>query len=346
MTDEWRQYPAFPSAYPPTPLAKHTEVVAAATVISKATLYPPIAEELAQQDFRQSLLPPHSNSNPNCAGDLSDDHNIDGVQPAESKEITISVMEVDDYDESMAGEDEYESEDEFNITLRTPDPLRILTSLEPPIGMGDDVSPLSLPSRSALSTSDNASSLRTPSAESTFSSDVPVDHLMPSGRKRSRQPTTSSADNRLRVSRITNRGTTVKVARSTRSPVKRVVIQRHPQRALQNGAPRPVDKLRSTESEMEPSFNSTASHDNEQLALKRRRVSLLPPKAVQVTQPVRRRVTVTRQTSPPKKVTRVVATHGKPSPRPRTKTNEKLADLSSREGSPDPEDSVPVSHEA
>lgn len=312
-------------------------------MISTTTmLYPPITEELVQQDFRQSLLPPHSHSNPNYAGNLSDDNKIDGVQPTETKEITISVMDVDDFDESMSGADEYESEDEFNITLRTPDPLRILTSLEPPIGLGDDVSPLSLPSRSsALSTSDNASSLRTPSAESAFSSDVPADRSMPSGRKRSRQPTTSNADTRLRVSRVANRGTAVKVARS---PLKRVVVQRHPQRALQNVASRPIDKLKSTESEIEPSFNSTASHDNEQLALKRRRVSLLPPKAVQVTQPVRRRVTVTRQTSPPKKGTRVVATQ-KPSSRLRTKTTEKLAGLSSREGSPDREDSVPVIHE-
>lgn len=338
MTDEWRQYPAFPSAYPPTPLTKQTEIVAAAAVIS-TTLYPPITEELAQPDFRQSLLPPHTNSNPNYAGDLSDDDNTDGVQPTDNKEITISIMEVEDFDESMEGADEFESEDEFNVTLRTPDPLRILTSLGLPNDeLGDDVSPLSLPSRSsALSTSDHASSLRTPSAESTFSLDVPLERPMPSSRKRSRQPTTSNLDARLRVSRVMNRNTAAKVARSTRSPVKRVVIQRHQQRALQNATSRPVDKPKSTEPEVESSLTMTASHDNEQLALKRRRVSLLPPKAVQVAQPTRRRVTVTRQTSPPKKVTRVVTTQRSLS-RLQTKTTEKLASLSSREGSPEPED--------
>lgn len=335
--DEWRQYPAFPSAYPPTPLAKQTQIIAATVVSASAALHPPIPEESTQQGFHQSLLPPHNDLNPSYAGDLSDDTNIHGVQLEENEQITISVMDVDGLDEPMDRADEYESEDEFNITLRTPDPpLRILTSLEPPSSLSNDVSPLSLPSRSsALTTADDRSSLRTPSTALSTSSDARDLPPTMTGHKRTLQ--SSAINARARTSRTTLRGTSMKVARSARSPTKRVVTQKRKPLSHQNVASRKLEELGSPEPENEASSitTTTASHDNDELTSKRRRVALSPPKAVQVTLPVRRRVA--RATSPTTKIARVPAAQ-RPSTlrsttRLETKSNVKLVTLSSREGS-------------
>ncbi|KAH9482193.1 hypothetical protein JR316_0004288 [Psilocybe cubensis] len=177
--EEWRQYPAFPSAYPPTPLAT-TSALATISVAAPLNLHPTIAEE-TQQDFRQSLLPPREPLNPNHAGDLSDRHSIYG----------ITSPDVDDADDSMSTDDEdgYEDEDEFNITLRTPlPPFGSLRSQIQPrrlVSLPSTSSALSVPSRSsALTTADNGSSL--PLGTSSDSS-APKPSLSPSviGKKRS-----------------------------------------------------------------------------------------------------------------------------------------------------------------
>ncbi|KAF8806133.1 hypothetical protein BYT27DRAFT_7257549 [Phlegmacium glaucopus] len=95
--DEWRQYPPFPSTYPPTPLV--TSRLAAASIVRSSTtvgawvsaIYPPIEEERSQQDFPKSLLPPREPLNSSHAGDLSDQSFTLGIPP-------------------------YEDEDEFNMT--------------------------------------------------------------------------------------------------------------------------------------------------------------------------------------------------------------------------------------
>ncbi|KAF5364182.1 hypothetical protein D9756_000331 [Leucocoprinus leucothites] len=306
--DEWREYPAFPSAYPPTPLVKQTQITAATVVSASTSLYPPISEEPAQQGFRQSLLPPHDDSNPSHAGGKSDETNIDGVQPEESEQITIAVMNVDgddSIDEHMNDDaDEFESEDEFNITLRTPDTsLRILTSLDPR-PLSSEISPLSLPSISALTTADGESSLYTPSTESSNSEGASVSRSTLAGHKRALQPTSTLTNVRVRNSLVMARGTN-RVARGARSPVKRpVVSQRRPPRPKQGAPTRTIEQLDSPEPENEPPL--AAPPEGEELASKRRRVSLSPPTAVQVTGPARRRVVRPISTFP--KTTRVAPT--------------------------------------
>lgn len=332
QTEEWRQYPSFPSAYPPTPLTKQIQIVTTAAIHTSSKTYPSISEEPAQQGFRQSLLPPHNNSNPKYAGDLSDDNNNHGVQPDENEQIVISVLDVDgvsDLDESMDVEDEYESEDEFNITLRTPDPpLRILTSLGPPAASSNDLSPLSLPT-SALTTTGDGSSLRTPSTESSVASEAPVIPPTLAGHKRALQSTSSTNNARLRPSRVAVRGTSVKVARSARSPIKRgTVTQRRQPRLVQTTAALTLEKIGSPEPGNETSSNTISSYDGE-LASKRRRL-LASGDTVQNAEPARRRnmraaSSTTKPTSLQKPLTHRSSMH------PRTKTTVNLATLSSRE---------------
>jgi hypothetical protein len=165
--EEWRKYPPLPSAYPPTPIATTSKPVPA-----PPSLHPPIEEEISQQDFRKSLLPPREPLNPSPAGDLSDKHNIFGISP-------ILSDDVEDADDSMSTSD-YEEEDEFNITLRTP--LRPMGSLRPQIrprrlvAVASGSSAVSVPSRSsALTTIDNGSSLRTSaSSDSALSAPGPT----------------------------------------------------------------------------------------------------------------------------------------------------------------------------
>ncbi|KXN89513.1 hypothetical protein AN958_05675 [Leucoagaricus sp. SymC.cos] len=303
--DEWREYLAFPSAYPPTPLAK-TARTASATVSTSASLYPSISEEPAQQGFHQSLLLPHDDLNPSHAGDKSDEADFHGVHPRETEEITISVMDVDGDgapNESMDRMDGYESEDEFNVTLRTPDaPLRIFTTLGPPSPQSNEISPLSLPSRSSvLTTADGASSLYTPSTESTTSSDAPILPPTIAGHKRTLQTTTSVVSMRARTSNSMARGTSVRTVRSARSPVKcAVVTQRRPPRSRQSATGRTLEKLESPEPESRDPF-AAPSLDGDELATKRRRLS--PPTTVQLTDPGKRRV---RPISTAMKTTRVV----------------------------------------
>lgn len=339
--DDWRQYPAFPSAYPPTPLVKQTQIAAAAVVSASNSVCPSISEESSQQDFRQSLLPQHNIPNPSYVGDKSDEIDTQGVQTHE--EITISVMDVDGKgvpDESIdqldeEDADEFESEDEFNITLRTPEaPLRILTSPVPLRPLSREISPLSLPSigSGVLTTADGGSSLYTPSTESTDSSEPPVPPPKPAGDKPALRPTPPVANVRVRNSRAM-----AKVARSTRPPVNRAVVsQRRPPRPKQSAAGRTHEQLGFYEPENEPPRSTL---DGGELTAKRRRVSLSPPVAATVSEPIRRRVA--RPTSTSAKFTRAVPVQKPASLRPSTrqlKTNVKLLTISSPESSVTPDD--------
>ncbi|KAJ3568818.1 hypothetical protein NP233_g5460 [Leucocoprinus birnbaumii] len=304
VVDEWRQYPAFPSAYPPTPLVKQTQLAATTMASVSTSLYPTISEEPAQQGFQQSLLPPHNDLDPSCAGDKSDEIGVDGVQPEESGQITIAVTNVDGddevLDESMEdGFDELESEDEFNVTLRTPDTsLRILTSLGPPRPLSTEISPLSLPSVSALTTADEESSLNTPSTESTTSEYASMPPTVLASNKRALQPASTVTNMRVRNSLVA-RGTT-KASRGNRPPAKRpATSQRRPTRPKQGASSRTLERLESPELENEPPI------EGEELTIKRRRVSLTPPTAVQVPGPAKRRVV--RPASSSMKTTRVAS---------------------------------------
>ncbi|KAJ3484476.1 hypothetical protein NLJ89_g11975 [Agrocybe chaxingu] len=117
--DEWRQYPPFPSAYPPTPIATTARLIPSSMALP-SSLYPPIEEEMAQQDFRQSLLPLREPLNPTHAGDSSDRDNTNfGIY-----HYLANQQLAKDTDDSISTSDDYEDEDEdaFNVTLRTPLP--------------------------------------------------------------------------------------------------------------------------------------------------------------------------------------------------------------------------------
>ena len=178
--EEWSKYPPLPSAYPPTPITKTSKLV---TVSS--SLDPLIEGDVSQQDFRKSLLPPRAPLNPSPAGDLSDYHNNTfGISPLSD--------EREDADDSMSTSD-YEEEDDFNITLRTPlRPLGSLRSRIQPrrlVALASGSSAVSVPSRSsALTTIDHGSSLRTSTSSDSSNSpprSINTDSSSIIGKKRS-----------------------------------------------------------------------------------------------------------------------------------------------------------------
>ncbi|KAK7062254.1 hypothetical protein R3P38DRAFT_2834283 [Favolaschia claudopus] len=110
--EEWRQYPPFPSAYPPTPLPPPTSRLP----LPPMQPFAPIPED-TMQDFGQSLPSPPELPNSGSVRDSSDENqNVLGIQISTSFHgITTTASQ----DETM---DEYEEEeeDDFNVTLRTP----------------------------------------------------------------------------------------------------------------------------------------------------------------------------------------------------------------------------------
>ncbi|KAG6919736.1 hypothetical protein DXG01_001570 [Tephrocybe rancida] len=169
--DEWRQYPAFPSAYPPTPV-----VVSSATLpsTSGARMQPlagslmlsEILEDVPQQDFSQSLLPPRKPLNPGFVDDLSDNFPISGVQTTRLDEMSVD----------SGSEDDEDDEDIFNTTLQTPmPPLRATRSgIIPVLPINREISMASsVASRSStLTTNARDSPLRTQSSSESLSSDA------------------------------------------------------------------------------------------------------------------------------------------------------------------------------
>ena len=172
--DEWRQYPAFPSAYPPTPLA-----VTATLVTTSLTTYPPIEEEQYHQDFRPSLLPPRRPLNPSHAADTSDaNFTTLGNSP--------SIL-----DAGSVSSDISDDEDQSNITLQTPLPvtrtLRSQSHVPRPVSILSELSVASVGSRaSALTTSDVGSPLQTQESvsDSSSSASKPVQSIPIIGKKR------------------------------------------------------------------------------------------------------------------------------------------------------------------
>ncbi|CDO75195.1 hypothetical protein BN946_scf184794.g2 [Trametes cinnabarina] len=192
--DEWRQYPPFPSAYPPTPLPASSRLPSAGpSIVAPQPLRPSgaqfsgISEESDEDDephpetrqgFRKSLQLPREPRNPGSDGGLSDEVQMTGVLNTqtpdrtittpikENDEVTIAAAMVEDEGDSYMDDDV----DNFNITLRTPCSRKhtlpddeMLTP--PPSTIGYTISldsQVSHVTRStALSTTDNGSSLRT-----------------------------------------------------------------------------------------------------------------------------------------------------------------------------------------
>ena len=195
--DEWRQYPPFPSAYPPTPLVVTSRL--AASSIVRSTIYPAIEEGRSKQDFPKSLLPPREPLNPSPAGDSSDQSFTFGISP---HHLARQATSTDEADDSMSTDD-YEDEDGFNVTLRTPlQPFGSRRSQLLPRRLASLASGSSaVPSRlSTLTTADGGSSLRTPTSSEppSASESIPASVI---GKKRS-YPRTKSNSIKNRVSQI------------------------------------------------------------------------------------------------------------------------------------------------
>ncbi|KAJ7506570.1 hypothetical protein B0H11DRAFT_2219268 [Mycena galericulata] len=116
--EEWRQYPPFPSAYPPTPLPASSSRLPLPSVPASSFVprnFSPIVEDQqSEQDFGQSLPSPHELSNPGSVGGVSDEDNVLGIQAGPYR-ATPSQDNTMDEDE--------EEDDDFDVTLRTPGPL-------------------------------------------------------------------------------------------------------------------------------------------------------------------------------------------------------------------------------
>ena len=127
--DDWRAYPPFPSSYPLTPVHQpqinmpepvhpsqfgiiHEESTGGTTTNDQT--------DGTRQGFGRSLLPPREPLNPGHDGDLSDETRNLGVQIHETRYVTSSDEDMDDYETE---------EDSFEVTLRTPQHRRILRAV-------------------------------------------------------------------------------------------------------------------------------------------------------------------------------------------------------------------------
>ncbi|KAI9000721.1 hypothetical protein BD414DRAFT_472541 [Trametes punicea] len=200
IVDEWRQYPPFPSAYPATPMPATSRLPSAAPSIAAPRPVRPSGAQFSsieegssdedenanpatRQGFRVSLQLPREPRNPGSDGDLSDENQMKGVQRTQSPEHEhpkadvahdhvsgVSEMNVDEDNTSVA-----EDESDFDVTLRTPYPKKHLSPedmlsdddmLTPPpsaiaVTLSLDSQVSQLTRSTALSTTDNGSSLRT-----------------------------------------------------------------------------------------------------------------------------------------------------------------------------------------
>jgi len=127
--DDWRAYPPFPSSYPLTPV--HQPQINMPEPVHPSQ-FGIIHEEGTggtatndqtdgtRQGFGRSLLPPREPLNPGRVGDTSDETRNLGVQIYETRYVTSSDEDMDDYETE---------EDSFEVTLRTPQHRRILRSV-------------------------------------------------------------------------------------------------------------------------------------------------------------------------------------------------------------------------
>lgn len=182
--EEWRQYPAFPSAYPATPLLP-TNTLPNISAVMFSVKENEGDRTLRQQDFEPSLLSSRTSLEPNLVELLSD--STDQNQVLDGSNVGDSPMSVD---VPMAEGDE--DEDDFDITLGTPflpptNTFRLRPGRRPirPLILESDGDVSSgATSPTALSTTDNGSSLHTPSSEASFAESLSQQGPLVAGRKR------------------------------------------------------------------------------------------------------------------------------------------------------------------
>ncbi|KAK0499552.1 hypothetical protein EDD18DRAFT_1151653 [Armillaria luteobubalina] len=211
--EEWRQYPAFPSAYPATPLLP-TNTLPNISAVMLSFADNEGDRTVRQQDFEQSLLISRASVEPNLAELLSD--NTDQNQVLDDNDDENSPMSVD----VSMGEDD---EDDFNITLGTPLPPPTNTFRSRP--RRRPIRPL------VFESDDNGSSLHTPtSSEASFSESLPQQASPVASKKRALPRSFSPGIQkkmRTRASPISRR--TVQRRDIVIQPRRRVVVARRRQ---------------------------------------------------------------------------------------------------------------------
>jgi hypothetical protein len=149
--DDLSTYPPFPAAYPLTPVHPPPMTMSMPEPVHPSQFGIIQGEgtggavansdqnDGAQQGFGRSLLPPREPLNPGSDGDLSDETKYPGVQIHETRYVTSS-------DEDM---EDYESEDSFDVTFQTPKHRRILRA----VPMGREVSNASIVTEATVASS-------------------------------------------------------------------------------------------------------------------------------------------------------------------------------------------------
>ena len=164
---EWRTYPAFPSAFPPTPLPASASLPGSVTTrlgsdhrLVPDPAYPPIPED--EQDFGKTLEREHE-ERPGSVRSSSNNKISPGANSyEESSDATRQPDEDTLLDDSMCSSEAGLSEDDFGASLRTPH--RSPTAI--PSSAYSSVDSLT----SALTTAENASFLRTKSSSDSLGS--------------------------------------------------------------------------------------------------------------------------------------------------------------------------------
>ena len=165
---EWRTYPAFPSAYPPTPLPASASLPSSVTRrsdndrrVASDSAYLPIPED--EQGFGEPLGRQHE-GHPGSVHSSSHGNKIPpGVNSYEPSDAATRQPDEDTlFDDSICSSEPGLSEDDFGPSLRTPH--RSPEAM--PSGPYSSVDSLT----SALTTTDNACSLRTKTSSDSLSS--------------------------------------------------------------------------------------------------------------------------------------------------------------------------------
>ncbi|KAG6861962.1 hypothetical protein C0995_009146 [Termitomyces sp. Mi166 len=284
--DEWRQYPAFPSAYPPTPMvvssAAFPSTSSTATRVQHITnslMLTEIPEDAPRQGFSRSLLPPRRPLNPGFVQGLSDEVQTPGVRS--------------DRLESMCVDSDSEDEDIFNTTLQTPPPIRTTQSgMTHTLPINREISVTSSVAARSIALTTNRNSLQTrSSSESLSSGDISMSDL-PSFLGKKRPLPLDVLDVNTASQMVSGRSGTREAlgdsARSQRFPI--------------NGTLR--TEIEIIDEDTESTISTTGSiNDRKTEHLKRRKVSQTPKRATLVSRPVRPRSRIARSATAPTKTT-------------------------------------------
>ena len=175
QSDEWRSYPAFPSAYPPTPLPALASLPSPVARSRSERHYPPISEDSTSvPDFHLSLEQQYElkhsgsvrHSSEQCGNFTGVHSRRDLMEPAiESTDESSDAGGQSGFSEPSHVED---SDVDHDATLRSPYRFRQMNGVAP----SPSTSSVSLASRSTtLTTADDASSITRASSESLYSYD-------------------------------------------------------------------------------------------------------------------------------------------------------------------------------